>query len=155
MKKINHRKWSTAFILGLLLALIYLRENMLLGINAFLNERAFGNKAYYFWVTNYFSGMSKETLIKFKWLTTGSFSVLMAGLTIFALHNWFRNNDYTRLLLYLYGLGALIIAVVTIVAQLFGVFDSVYRLLRTIIGINHTPLPFFIFFSLFYWIEKE
>ena len=138
-------------ILGvmLLLVAVYFRENILLQINALLANDTY-NYSLAFSFSNVIKELPVQELPKWKWIISLSFTFFIAIVTIFSLHTWFRNTTYTKLMLMIYLVVFGVIFLIGVGGHLFNQFDAIYPLLRRIIGIVHSPIPFIFLFILFY-----
>jgi hypothetical protein len=154
MQNFLFNKWTSIFSILLLLFCTYFRENLLLEINAYIKDLEY-SRAYSFWFSSYFSDLSKAKLYQLKWITTIFFSVLMSLLTIFSLHSWFLNKQFTQLLIFIYTILAGVILIISIIAFIVGEFSDVYFVLRKALGIVQSPIPCFAFFALFYYTKKS
>lgn len=150
--KIN-RKFA---ILGLLILLLctYFRENFLLAINANLASFEF-NRAYSYWCSDFFQKMDTCLLIKWKWGITIFFSLIMSAITILSLFVWFKSKEALKIILFSYVIFFFLVCFLSIIGFFTNTFNDLYFVLRKILGIVQSPFPFFIFFILFYWSNKN
>ena len=154
MKKLNLNKGFAIFGFIGLMIFVYFRENLLLEINAVLAQKEV-NTAYAFWFADFFIGLPKEQLIKWKWIVSISFTFSIAVLTIFSLHNWFRDVMYTKRIVNLYLFLTVFLILMGLVSYLLNSFNDIYPFLRRVFGVIHSPIPFFMLFLLIYWKKKQ
>jgi hypothetical protein len=149
LKKFPLNRGYTYFGFVLLILCTYFRENILLEINALLAFKA-GDRSYSYWFVSFFKSLPIKQLVYWKWGVTLFFSFIMSIITILSLYNWFKDLSSFKILtlIYLSSFGLLVI--ISGVAVLFNSFESVYFLLRKVLGIVQSPLPFFCFFLLLY-----
>ena len=153
MKKLNLSKGGTIFGLLLLLLLTYFRENFLLEINANLAMEVH-DRAYSYWLSIFFKGMTPELLSQWKWGLTMVFSVTMTFITILSLYFWFKSVQMLRVIGLFYIMLFAIVCLLSLAGFLTNSFNTIYFILRKILGIVQSPLPFFAFFVLMYWSVK-
>jgi len=153
MKSLVHKSVYVVFGVILLLLLTYFRENILLEINANLALEEY-NRAYSYWFADYFKGMSRDSLIKWKWTATIVFSFLMSAITICSLYIFFTSFNVLKRVLIIYLIIFIIGFLLAVIGYLTGSFNEVYFVLRKILGIVQSPLPFFAFFVLFYYEKR-
>lgn len=133
----------------LLLAFVFLRENMLLVVNAKLANKS-NDWSYYYWVSDFFWGLENNKLYFLKWVVSISFTLAIALLTVFSLHVWFKNKNYLKFIINIYLVIFSIVLLIGVLGYLTVGFEVVYPILRRIFGIVHSPLPFIFLFLLFY-----
>lgn len=155
MRKQKANKIIVTFVgFVLLLLCTYFRENILLEINANL-ALAENNRSYKYWFSGLFKNMPTDMLVKFKWGVTLLFSIVMPIITIGTLYVWFKSIDVLRIS----GLFFLVLLIVVFIfafgGYMFNSFGEVYFVLRKILGVVQSPLPFFALFTLFYWNFKN
>lgn len=154
MKKLNLNKGATFLGLLLLLLLTYFRENFLLEINAALALEEY-SRAYSYWLSDFFKSMTLESLSNWKWGLTIFFSLAMTFTTIVSLYFWFKSVQLLKII----GMFYLGLFTVVCLLALGGIitnsFNEIYFVLRKILGVVQSPLPFFAFFVLFYWSVKK
>tara|TARA_B100000809_G_scaffold249578_1_gene281078 strand:- start:2077 stop:2541 length:465 start_codon:yes stop_codon:yes gene_type:complete len=154
MKALNLNKGVAFFGLLLLLLLTYFRENFLLEINANLALEEY-NRAYSYWLSDFFTNMTPELLSKWKWGLTMFISMIMAFITMVSLYVWFKSNQVLKIIgLFYVGL-FICVCLLALVGYLTNSFNDIYFILRKILGIVQSPLPFFTLFTLFYWSSKN
>jgi hypothetical protein len=147
-------KWLTVLGVFLLLFLTFFRENILLAINALIAKEEY-SKAYFYWFTEYFKGLPYEDLVVWKWIATIFFSVTMSIITVLALFSWFKSVRIVRFVGLIY-LGTFFFLLLTGgLGFLLNKFDAVYFVLRKILGLVQSPIPFFSFFLLLSYSKKE
>lgn len=154
MKNHNLSKAGTFFCFLLLLLLTYFRENFLLEINASMALEEY-NRSYSYWLSDFFENMTHELLIKWKWGLTMFFSVVMTFVTILSLYCWYKSIYLLKIVGLFYLVFLLIVCVLSLVGFVTNSFNDLYIVLRKILGLVQSPIPFFVFFVLFYWIEKK
>ena len=154
MKKLNLNKVATFLGLLLLLFLTYFRENFLLEINASLALDAH-NRAYSYWLADFFQLQTQENLIKWKWVITIFFSSLMSIITMISLRFWFESNKFVKMIGLIYLFTFLFIVLLGMLGFLLGSFNDIYFILRKILGFIQSPIPFFTFFVLIYWSYEK
>lgn len=154
MSQLKLFKLFSALGASSLLFLTFFRENMLLAINALLGHQTY-NRAYHYWFSDFFKALPFSELVKWKWGVTLFFTILMTIITIFSLYAWFNNKFVLKLLITVYGVAFILLLLIAGIGFLMNDFNDVYFILRLIIGIFQSPLPFFVFFVLFYWILKS
>lgn len=140
-----------AFIgLVFLLLLTYFRENFLLAINASMALEEY-NRSYFYWFSDFFQKMDSERLIFWKWGLTIVFSLVMSMVTIGSLYVWFRSVKMMKISVIIYLVFFSLVCLLMFTGYLADNFNGVYFASRKILGIIQSPLPFFTFFTLFYW----
>jgi len=154
MKQLNLNKGATLLGLLLLLLLTYFRENFLLEINASLASDALDRSQSY-WLSGFFKNMTQDILIKWKWGLTMFFSVIMTFVTLLSLYFWYQSVQLLKIVGLLYLILFALVFLIALIGYLTSSFDVIYFILRKILGIVQSPLPFFAFFALFYWNLKE
>jgi len=150
MRQLNLNKGVALLGLMLLLLLTYFRENFLLEINASLASKDFDRSNTYF-LSDFFGNMSKDLLIKWKWGLTAVFSLLISLITILSLYCWFKSVKFFKLISLFYVTLFVIVCLLAFIGFLTSSFNEIYFVLRKIVGVVQSPLPFFAFFTLFYW----
>ena len=153
MKTINLNKVLTFIGLLLLLLFTYFRENFLLQINAFLAGKTH-NRAYYYWLSDFFYNLSRADLTKWKWGLTFLFALLMSVVTIYSLHSWFKRMQFTRIISFFYIAAFSFVVLIAVIGFLSGSFNEIYFVLRKVLGIIQSPIPFFAFFALFTCLKE-
>lgn len=138
----------------LMFVFIFFRENVLLIINAFISDQN-TNRAYSYWFSDIFQSLTKDQLYLSKWVVSFLFTFLTALLTVFTLHQWFKNNSFTKIIITIYLATSLLTLAVGLIGYFSVGFFQVYPFLRRVFGIIHSPVPFFLFFLLFYLKNKE
>ena len=144
MVSLQKNKGLTIGGLILLLLLTYFRENFLLEINAALANDVL-NRAYSYWLADFFKTLSYSHLIKWKWGITILFSIIMSLITILSLYFWYKSKRLIKLVVYVYLASFLFVCVFGGLGFLFKRFDDVYFVLRKILGVIQSPIPFFVF----------
>ena len=141
-------------LLGLLLLLFltFFRENFLLAINATISGVEY-DRAYFYWFSDFFKNISIKDLALWKWGLTIFFSIIMSLITLLSLYSWFQSKQLIKLTSLIYLGVFLFVVLLGGIGALLNNFDSVYIILRKILGVVQTPIPFFIFFTLFYKIK--
>ncbi len=134
--------------------LMLLRENIFLEINAILNQDEY-NKAYFYFFENVFQKMSHHQLILWKWVLTVGFIVAVSGITLVVIYLWFRDVNFLKTSLWVYGFLFIVLVILFSIFKLTNTFEQNYFILRKLIGVMHSPLLLFIFFTLFYYLEKK
>ncbi len=142
------------FGLFLLLLFTYFRENFLLEINATLAAESY-NRSYIYWMSDFFRKMTHSELLRWKWGITIVFSVVMTFITVGSIHVWFRSANYLKTTITVYFLAFGLVSLIALIGYLTNFFEQVYPMLRKILGIVQSPLPFFTFFALFYSKNKN
>lgn len=150
MKKLHLNKGLTFLGLLFLLLLTYFRENFLLEINANLAMETY-NRAYFYWLSNFFREMRPELLLQWKWGLTIFFSVIITLVTTLSLHLWFKSTSFLKIVILFYIILLAVVCTLALFGFLTSSFNNVYFVLRKILGVVQSPLPFFAFFVLFYW----
>ncbi len=154
-KHIIHQKFSkiiALFLGGIIMIVSFLRENIFLEINAILDGYSYNN-AYFYFLNEQITVLSFHQLIVLKWILTISFIVAISGLTVLIINLWFRSRQYNRMTilsyLFFYGLTAL----TTFLLWLTGYYTDYYFVVRKMIGFLHSPLPVFLFFSMYFYLS--
>jgi hypothetical protein len=138
----------------LLLILTFFRENLLLTINALIKSEVY-NRAYSYWFSEFFKKVPFEYLKIWKWGLTISFSILMTIITLASLYSWFKSKQHLKFLILLY-FGVFIgLFLIGSISFLLNSFDTVYFVLRRVLGVVQSPIPFFGFFILFYSLKMK
>lgn len=131
-----------------------IRENIFLEINAILNGHDY-NKAYFYFFNEDFLAMGITRLVRLKWGLAGAFILLVSGMSVSVVNLWYNKPAYTKLMIYCY-LGLFcFIALVLGITKLLNVFDAFYFVFRKLVGLAHSPIPLFLFFSMYYYIESK
>ena len=151
-QKLNKSLAILGFIL--LLILTYFRENLLLEVNALINKDV-TNRAYSYWFYTFFKHKTVDSLIVWKWGITLSFSITMASLTIGSLYSWFKNKPFLKLLVIIYLSTFAFIVMLAGLGFIMNQFDSIYPVLRKLLGVIQSPIPFFSLFLLIYWVKNN
>ena len=154
MKKFNLLRVASLAGLILLFLLTFVRENLLLEINALLKGLQY-DRSYNYLFANFFKTLPQDQLFQFKWGLTMGFSVVIPIITILALYGWFKSLQLSKLIVKLYGVIFIVVLLVAGIAYAFNSFDAIYLILRRILGVVQSPIPFFFFFVLFYKFNKE
>jgi len=148
---LNLNKTVTFFGVLILLLFTYFRENFLLEINASLASETFDRSSTY-WLADYFQNMPQNLLLKWKWGLTIFFSLNMPLITIGSLYYWFKSKEVLKLSAGIFSVLFLIVGIVASFGFLMNSFNAIYFVLRIIIGLLQSPIPFFTLFVLFYWM---
>ncbi|PCI99638.1 MAG: hypothetical protein COB15_04020 [Flavobacteriales bacterium] len=146
---LNRNKIVVILCFLLLLLSVYIKEILSLEINSLI---AGGNK---FSKVGVLKELSTNELVKWKWLVSIFFTIVISILTLLSFHFWFKNITYTKMVAKLYLIVLCLVIFIGGAGFLTIGFSEVYPLLRRVFGIIHSPIPFFILFVLFYWKEKE
>ena len=154
MKQFNLNKVMTILGLFILLLLTYFRENLLLEINARLTSEVFDRSNSY-WFLDFFKTIRNEELLKWKWGLTMLFSIVMSFVTIGSLYSWFKSLQLLKIVGIVYLILFSIVCILAIIGYSTNSFNDIYFVLRKILGIVQSPLPFFVLFALFYWDIKK
>jgi hypothetical protein len=136
-----------------LLLCTYFRENILLEINALLALKEY-DRSFSYWFISFFKSVSLGELIYWKWGITLFFTILMSIVTIFSLHNWFKERQNLKVVVLIYFISFLSLVIIGGVGYLFNSFEIVYVLLRKVLGVIQSPLPFICFLLLFRYKNK-
>jgi hypothetical protein len=152
MKILDLNKGYTVLGFIALLFCTYFRENILLEINALISVNKY-DRSYSYWFVIFFKSIALERLVYWKWGVTLFFSVLMPIITILSLYSWFQNKAYRKILVIIYVICFCLLVIIAGIGFLFNCFDSIYFIIRRIIGIIQSPVPFFLFSLLFYHLE--
>lgn len=147
-------KGLSALLLIIMILAVFVRENIFLEVNAILNGYEY-NKAYFYFFDESLSQLTSSQLILLKWLLSFLFIVFVASCTFAIIKLWFNNMSYNRLVLYAYGALIVIALLCYGILHLFNVYNDYYFILRKILGLAHSPIPLFIFFALFYFLDKK
>lgn len=138
----------------IIVLLTIIRENIFLEINALLNKETY-NKAYFYWFSSEFKEFSDQRLYQLKWALTILFSLAISVLSILGIRVWFRSKEYTKLVIQIYLLIFTITFLVVFMVFTFESLKSYYFVSRKLIGFLQSPLPFFLFFALFFYQKKK
>ena len=143
-------KYKITTIVGVvcILVLTFFRENFLLEINSLINNVTF-HRASFYWFYSFFEGLDQPSLGRWKWGLTIFFSLVITFLTIGSLYTWFRSKELVQFISKLYFALFFFIVLLALLGFLFNSFTTVYPLLRKLLGIVQSPIPFFVFFLLF------
>ena len=152
MSSLKNKIFSWCFLV-IILILVFLRENIFLEINALIDGHEF-NKAYFYFFNEKLALLSKTDLIKLKWLFTILFIGLISTLSIVIIKLWFANKEYNRIMIWSYAVIFSLTTVLLLLFYSFNIYDQYYFVLRKIIGFINSPIPLFVFFSLFYYMIK-
>ena len=150
MKALYLNKGIAIILFLLLLLCTYYREVLLVDIN-FLIEGNHLEKN----TESVFNDFSILELTKWKWIVSIFFTVSISLLTIFILHIWFKDIDYTKFIVKIYFFVAIVVFLVSLSAYLLNSFIHIYPYMRRVLGIIHSPIPFFVFFLLNLAKKKE
>jgi len=154
MRILKRNKLLTIFGFLLLIVCTYFRENILLQINASLEGEVF-HRSYIYLFADFFNNLSQTELTIWKWGVTIVVSSIMSAITIVSLHQWFQSYKLAKLTSYIYGITLIFVVLLAFISYLFGCFYDVYFILRLILGLVQSPIPFFAFFTLFYFLERK
>ena len=154
MKILNLNKKFAFLGLLLLLLLTYFRENFLLEINASLASDVF-HRSNSYWLSDFFKNMTNDFLVRWKWGLTVFFSLLMSIVTLLSLYVWFKSISVLKIVGIFYFCLLFVLCLFAIIGYLTHSFNDIYFVLRKIVGVVQSPLPFFAFFTLFYWNFKN
>lgn len=142
-----------AVLLGfILLLLTLLRENVFLEINAVLNQTGY-NKAYFYLLDPLISNLSIAQLVLLKWVLTIGFILLISSLTVLVVKWWFNQTNYTSTTIKIILLLFIVSSVITFVLWLLGLFNHYYVVLRKMVGFLSSPLPLFLFFVMYLYLN--
>jgi len=143
-------------IVGVVILLLgtYFRENLLLEINALIEGHEY-DRSYSYWFASFFKGLNKAELYNWKWGISIFFSLIIPIITLLTLYGWFKSKQLLKLLSIIYVIVFTFMLLMTSFSYVFGIFDDIYFVLRKIIGLLQSPLPFFLFFLLFSTLENK
>lgn len=133
--------------------LTFLRENIFLEINGILNQSNF-NKAYFYLFHHQFQKLSIQQLVITKWTLTFVFVFLITLFSILVIKFWFNQAHYTKMMLTFYGLFFLVSLSVIIILFFIKNFNDYYFVLRKMVGLFSSPLPLFLFFVKYYYLNS-
>lgn len=151
---LNKNKQFSIFFVICILGLTFIRENLFLEINAILSNAQI-NRANFYLFFDCFATIPHPKLELLKWVLTFFFILAIDGLSLLVVHLWFYNKNYNKLfrLVFLIILAGLMISVA--ITMLLGKFLNYYFIFRKVIGFLQSPLPLFIFFSLYLYLENS
>lgn len=136
---VKRRIYFFTFLL-LLSILSYFREVFFLSINSIISgETEFYAKTQ---KINFLMHFSVTELIKIKYLMTISFSLVFISITILGLKLSFQSTFIYKSASLLYGLIILIASLLILLSLIGDSFETIYPILRKLIGIIHNPLLF-------------
>lgn len=147
-------KGLSALLLIVMILAVFVRENIFLEVNAILNGYEY-NKAYFYFFDESLSKLSTIQLIQLKWLLSFLFMAFVATCTFSIIKLWFKNVRYNRLVLFVYSALVSAALVCFVILKLFNIYNDYYFILRKILGLAHSPIPLFLFFALFYFLDKK
>lgn len=153
MKSKNKKKVAIVFGL-LIMALTLFRENLFLEINAIINGENI-NKANFYLFYDSLVTYSSNQLIQLKYIFTVLFITLFITSTFLTIHFWFSSKSFNKITLAVLGGFVVLLFFSFGIAKLVGSFYDVYFVFRKAIGFLQSPLPLFVFFSLFIYLNKE
>lgn len=136
------------------MGLTLIRENLFLEINAILNGENI-NRANFYLFYDYFTSFSLEKLSLLKWVFSIIFIVVIAGTSFFALHLWFEKKQYNKITSWVYLVVIAVLLLLVVATKVTGVFDDAYVILRKVLGFLQSPLPLFILFSMYFYLDKS
>ncbi|HRN40612.1 MAG TPA: hypothetical protein PK649_00895 [Vicingus sp.] len=146
-------KKKGAILLGfILLLLTLLRENVFLEINGVLNQTGY-NKAYFYLLDPLISNLSIDQLVLLKWVLTIGFILLISSLTVLVVKWWFNQTNYTSTTIKIILLLFIVSSVITFILWLLGLFNHYYVVLRKMVGFLSSPLPLFLFFVMYLYLN--
>ena len=150
----SSNKVVSILLLTVMIFTVLIRENIFIEINAIIAGYDY-NKAYFYFFNESFAAMDIVQLTKLKWLLTSLFVFIVAISSIVIVKLWFKNKRYTKLIILSYIGIAMLGGLIFLITYAFDVTNQYYFLLRKLLGLAHSPIPLFIFFSLFYYLDKE
>src|SRR5690606_4839375 len=128
--------------------------NIFLEINAILNGEQV-NRANFYLFYDYFSSYSVQNLHLLKWILTIFFIIIMGVATLLALHLWYNEKYFDNITTWFYLIVIGVLFLLVVVTKTIGVFNDIYSLLRSTIGFLQSPLPLFILFSMYFYLDKS
>lgn len=154
MKLTLINKFTCLVMLVIMIVAVFIRENVFLEINAILNGHTY-NKAYFYFFDETLSQLSVKELLILKWVLSVAFISLVATFTYLIIKIWFKNATYTKIVVYAYAAITSIALSCYGVLSIFSLYNDYYFILRKILGLAHSPIPFFVLFALFYFLDKK
>jgi hypothetical protein len=140
------------FLGGFIMILSFLRENIFLEINAILNGYAY-SKAYFYFLNEKLSSLTPTQLMTLKWLLTILFILVISGLTLLTIQLWFKNKEFNRISMIVYSFAFGVVVLTTLFLWLTGNYTSYYFVIRKMIGFLHSPIPLFLFFTVYMYLK--
>lgn len=153
MRSKNKKKVAITFGL-LIMALTLFRENLFLEINAILNGENINRANFYLFYDSLVS-YSTNQLIQLKYIFTSLFIILFITSTFLTINFWFSSKSFNKITLAVLGGFVALLFLSFGIAKLVGSFYDVYFVFRKATGFLQSPLPLFILFSLFIYLNKE
>lgn len=141
-------------LLFLIVGLTFLRENLFLEINAILNHQEYNN-AYFYFLYDFFKGLKAIELLFLKWGLTILFILLISFLTILIIHNWFKQQVFTKATIVIYLFIYLGLLLLVLFSKWLGFYENIFIFFRKIIGLLTSPIPLFFLFSVLYYKQKS
>jgi len=151
----QHPKKIIAIILTLIvMGLTLIRENLFLEINAILSGENV-NRANFYLFYDYFASFSIQKLSLLKWVLSIAFIVVMIATSYGALHFWYEKKQYNKITGWFYLVTIAVLLLLVVVTKVTGVFDDAYVILRKVLGFLQSPLPLFILFSMYFYLDRS
>jgi len=151
--KIDLKKTIAFLLIAATLLLAFIRENVFLEINAILDGHEF-NIAYFYFFNESLTQLSMSQLIGLKWILTASFIMAVAICTLFTIWFWFNSKKYIKILMCFYAALLGLIVVLYFSFWMLNIYNEGYYILRKLIGLAHSPIPLFLSFALFLYMDK-
>ncbi|MCL4856617.1 MAG: hypothetical protein KJZ55_04985, partial [Flavobacteriales bacterium] len=123
-----------------------------LEINGVLNQTGY-NKAYFYLLDPLISNLSIAQLVLLKWILTIGFILLISSLTVLVVKWWFNQTNYTSTTIKIILLLFIVSSVITFILWLLGLFNHYYVVLRKMVGFLSSPLPLFLFFVMYLYLN--
>ncbi|MBE7441760.1 MAG: hypothetical protein HS119_04830 [Flavobacteriales bacterium] len=152
LDKKSIKKIGAVLLVFILLLLTLLRENVFLEINGVLNQTGY-NKAYFYLLDPLISNLSIAQLVLLKWILTIGFILLISSLTVLVVKWWFNQTNYTSTTIKIILLLFIVSSVITFILWLLGLFNHYYVVLRKMVGFLSSPLPLFLFFVMYLYLN--
>ena len=154
MSKIIRRKPLFFLIVSLILVLTLLRENIFLELNSIILGENY-NKAYFYVFDGLFKGFSVPVLKILKWALTGFFVFLITFLSVLGVDIYYGNRIFTIIFVKVYLFVFLFVIAIGVVGFTLNSYEDYYPVLRKLIGLIQSPIPFFMMFVVYHYLGKD
>jgi hypothetical protein len=149
------KKIIVAFIFILAFSVGYLRETLFVVINTVIHQYPFPYNPSYLKPPNFLYQLSTSELITIKWLFTFFFFLVFMGLSLLAVHIYFKSKTFNKIVIVINTMLFIFAFILSLIGIVFNIFDEIYPLSRFLVGLLQSPLLTFSIFTLFYFIKKQ
>ncbi len=148
-----NRKIGFILVLLLLFCLSYLRDTLIIVINAQLirESQNYANTMVPGFLTNY----TQSGLLRIKWIAEIAFSLLIIGFSILGIHLYFRNKTYSMVLTLFYMITCIYIVLFEFFFRSKSMSFQAQSLLTLPEALIHSPLVLLVLFAGLLIVEKQ